>query len=338
MKKQYPIIKIPSSYIDAQKSEIPIPDSPEEPTKPIKDNADSSGFLAVGVGVVIVEAINGASIETIGITIALITTLIYYIKDVSDTKQKFEKNMAVYYEEKQNWLKECEKHKINIKNIRNKADTASYRKKQLAELLKEIRKPKMKVKGTKVGLAESYFYQHLKIEFNNSIHKDYILDKFKYNRAYEPDFILQDIDSGLHIDIEIDEPYVLKDGKPIHYLDKDNLHIDEERDDYFNLNNWIVIRFAEIQVLEYPEECCKIIRNVLNEFKENWLNVSYVDDEYIKVDCWTRNEAINMANKKVRQSYLNGKVIDYLTTNSSTDNIILEPEKFKEDEYDDLPF
>jgi hypothetical protein len=81
-----------------------------------------------------------------------------------------------------------------------------------------------------------------------------------------PDAVYIDMDIGLHIAIESDEPYSLKQtnyGEPIHYIG----YLDDERREevYVNKYKWILVRFAEEQVVRYADSCCKRIAQLLAE-------------------------------------------------------------------------
>lgn len=88
--------------------------------------------------------------------------------------------------------------------------------------------------------------------FGNKVNSFAYLSNYKSNGTYIPDYII--FDENLCFDIEIDEPYTLKEKKAIHYIGCNN-----ERDIFFTSNNWCVIRFSESQILSEPYECCKFI-------------------------------------------------------------------------------
>lgn len=130
---------------------------------------------------------------------------------------------------------------------------------RLELILEEIKftiNPNKEIKNSKRGIAEEYFENYLNKWFKNRVYKNYEFSDIEYTRGYCPDFIIQE-DSNLHIDIEIDEPYDFIGKKQIHYT-VDNIHINTNRDSPFtNTCGWIVIRFAEEQVVRYPNECCR---------------------------------------------------------------------------------
>lgn len=105
---------------------------------------------------------------------------------------------------------------------------------------------------------------------------------------------------NLFIDIEIDEPYIGNDGTPIHFL-KGN---DEERDTFFTRKNWLVIRFAESQIIENPSACCELISDVVQNLKRCVIEDFSLQSKIKVVASWTSEEAHKLAFVKYRNKYL----------------------------------
>lgn len=80
---------------------------------------------------------------------------------------------------------------------------------------------------------------------------------------------------------------------------------DISRDHYFNKNGWVVIRFAEEQIVKQPESCITFIAKVVDDMLESEfvkrtseaLNLTTVAE-------WTYAEAEKMAANFYRESYL----------------------------------
>ena len=159
------------------------------------------------------------------------------------------------------------------------------------------------------GLSESYFLSYLQKWF------DYpwrIIEhcQFKGER-YTPtaDFILINDDLKLGIDLEIDEPYTLKESMPIHLVEDRKYII---RDKFFLRLGYIVIRFAEYQIAKYPDYCCLHIVRVLNQFLDRDMKISFPPSTEIqplkpedwRVKTWTQKESQIMAANKIRDRYL----------------------------------
>ena len=159
------------------------------------------------------------------------------------------------------------------------------------------------------GLSESYFISYLQKWF------DYpwrIIEHCQFQgERYTPtaDFILINDDLKLGIDLEIDEPYTLKESMPIHLVEDRKYII---RDKFFLGLGYIVIRFAEYQIAKYPDYCCLHIARVLNQFLDRDMKLSIPHATEIqplksqdwRVKTWTQRESQIMANNKIRDSYL----------------------------------
>ncbi|MDJ0594778.1 MAG: hypothetical protein QNJ72_33180 [Pleurocapsa sp. MO_226.B13] len=159
------------------------------------------------------------------------------------------------------------------------------------------------------GLSESYFISYLQKWF------DYpwrIIEHCQFQgERYTPtaDFILINDDLKLGIDLEIDEPYTIKESMPIHLVEDRKYII---RDKFFLGLGYIVIRFAEYQIAKYPDYCCLHIVRVLNQFLDRELKISVPQGTEIqplkpqdwRVKTWTLKEAKIMSERKIRDSYL----------------------------------
>lgn len=126
------------------------------------------------------------------------------------------------------------------------------------------------------------------------------------DKQYVADFIVVDPTTGISIDVEIDEPYVAakeRYGQPHHCIDCPS---DDRRDQFFLDANYIVIRFAEEQVIRYPLACCKVIAETLaNVTGNDSIVIPFSGFNYpIPIRRWTTKEAQIMAQKNYRQGYL----------------------------------
>ena len=159
------------------------------------------------------------------------------------------------------------------------------------------------------GLSESYFLSYLQKWF------DYpwrIIEHCQFQgERYTPtaDFILINDDLKLGIDLEIDEPYTIKESTPIHLVEDRKYII---RDQFFLGLGYIVIRFAEYQIAKYPDYCCLHIVRVLNQFLDREQKISIPQATEIqplkpqdwRVKTWTQRESQIMAANKIRDRYL----------------------------------
>ena len=159
------------------------------------------------------------------------------------------------------------------------------------------------------GLSESYFLSYLQKWF---CYPWRIIEHCQFQgERYTPtaDFILINDDLKLGIDLEIDEPYTIKESMPIHLVEDRKYII---RDKFFLGLGYIVIRFAEYQIAKYPDYCCLHIVRVLNQFLDRDMKISVPPATEIqslkpqdwRVKTWTQKESQIMAANKIRDRYL----------------------------------
>jgi hypothetical protein len=171
-----------------------------------------------------------------------------------------------------------------------------------------IKFPRKGRRGRK-GFKEEDFKKHIEKYFKIDLQvfdDRFILVK-NSSKPYEPDFTLIDEKNGINIflDVEIDEPYEglndINKRKPTHFQ-----QTDINRNNAFKNRGWIVIRFAEIQVHQEPESCCRFIADVLKS-----INPKYSTSECLKridrvkpVRQWGREEAEKWSLERYREKYL----------------------------------
>lgn len=174
------------------------------------------------------------------------------------------------------------------------------------------------------GKTEIYFLEKLHSKFGDQIQVDLFPETGK--NPFQPDFLFVCNQTGICIDIEIDEPYSVDNGKPIHH-DRSN---DSIRNEYFTDLNVIVVRFSERQVIEHPQECVDLI---------NQIRISFIEQSHFEYyhnvpreNLWTYEQSLLYAKINYRNTYLpNGMKV----------TIKITPEKKQSnsfDDFNDLPF
>jgi very-short-patch-repair endonuclease len=155
-----------------------------------------------------------------------------------------------------------------------------------------------------VGASERAFEQVLKKYFPGRVNAQLRIQIPNWDGAYSTDFTVNFPELGVWIDVEIDEPYDYKTGKPTHCTSDDR---DRNRNAFFLNNNWIVVRFAEEQVVNFPESCCKEIALVISSVtKLNIYAKSLEAYTSLKpLTMWTQKQAKKMAKANYRDKYLN---------------------------------
>jgi len=172
-------------------------------------------------------------------------------------------------------------------------------------VIKFPRKGRLRRKGFKEEAFKEYVERYFK-STHQLFDDRFVLVKSK-SKPYEPDFTLINEKNGINIflDIEIDEPYEgtndIKNRRPTHYK-----HADTYRNSAFKNRGWIVIRFAEIQVHQQPDSCCKLIADVLKSIDSSYR----VPDQLLKINNiysipqWSEDEARQWSLDKYRERYL----------------------------------
>jgi hypothetical protein len=181
------------------------------------------------------------------------------------------------------------------------------RYKRFFRLLKKIVQPPASQgkAGAQQGVSEKQFFVYLCRYFSGFY--DFCMGgEFPIPGTffrYTADFILVHQLTGLAIDIEIDEPYEGRTGKPHHCVDRGK---DSQRNQFFLERNWVVIRFSELQVVKYPDACCRVIARVIFQITGDYRGLVQLENvvDLLSHKQWTVKEATYMAKNKFRNSYL----------------------------------
>jgi len=234
---------------------------------------------------------------------------IQYERDIQLYKERLKEYELEVQNEKDAYQKRLKAHSDLYNFHHSKKLIGEHRKELLRIFTNNITKPTTKKNSVKRGVAESQFHKILRSYFGNNIKTDLALEipnndnKNKVQNWYYPDFCFYNRDT-IAIDIEVDEPYVGVNGEPIHYL-----YSDDYRDEFFLDNDWIVIRFAEEQIVNEPINCCYVIAETIYEYTsdDNFLKKLGKAFPLGKVKRWTKDESHKLAFKRSRDKYLGKK-------------------------------
>lgn len=288
MKNFYPIVIIPDSIVEIKENSIPLPKEPN------KFQTSNTGWYIILISIFVTFVL-----PPLGI-VGIIVGLLFSYSDRKDAKE-YQEKVKTYFHEKS----------VVINKRNNLNEVKKYKTQKMKETLAKTVRAEIHYKNVK-GRTELYFLDILNKYFNGRIETDKVIELFTKSKPYSPDYILVNESNNLHINIEIDEPYVSGIKKAIHYVEEQNsdLNSDRKRNHYFTEKGWIVIRFAEEQVLKYPDDCCKFIIEVCNIIEQvhssvnNIVNINYPP----KIKCWTANEAEKMFDNDYRNIYLLEKI------------------------------
>lgn len=352
-KDNYPYYLLPDALQDAVDGRVPRkPNEPHPPQKPEGRPINDSiwpllfwGPLVVVSTILIVLSIAigfyGGIIWAliIGVVVGLVSRekLVskYDLVSSSEMDQRGKKYTSAFEAYKRNLKEYQEELRVYEDRVSRYKEysRSDYIRYLLGICLNEYTPPTVEsnLMAIKQGPGERFLYQYLKramsdnFEFLESIRTKHCF----YNGGetyYYPDIALRHKETGLMIDIEVDEPYIAKTGEPIHCEAQD-----KDRNKAFVLDNWIVFRFTEEQAIRFPEICLAYIRTVCSSL----LNLSGCETPItwrFDQKQWGSFEASEMARSNYRLTYLPKE------THSS---VYVSPVKAFTDQIDeneDLPF
>lgn len=266
-----------------------------EPRKPAKSAIASKWIFLVISPILLLLSLIG--ILKIFITIIVISSIaILWIFEKRDIVISYKKEYAKYEVALQKYQKQKEDYLAEKEEKHSDVYIWLYQRLFLKEFLDTVKKPNLKFFNIK-GESEKAFELTLNFWFPERVFTNYSFESPAKIIPFSPDFIYQD-NNNLHIDIEIDEPYSTIDRKPLHHLLFDDYYMDSARDRFFSdKKGWIVVRFAEEQIKNQRNECCKVIAHIIyvltgDEYFSNRLK-EYSFPKPIK--RWTYEEALEMA-------------------------------------------
>ena len=180
-----------------------------------------------------------------------------------------------------------------------------YLKRPLSQKLRKVLKGKVKpleslTPSATQGVSEGFFLSSLKQYFGDKVNFPDGVFTIKGNfYEYTPDIVYRDPETDLTIDIEIDEPYAGNTKEPHHCNDDGR---DRRRDDFFLERNWVVIRFAEEQVVKYPVACAYHLDKVI--YRLSGLRHDVPAEKLPPIPTWDSLESTSMARLLHRETYL----------------------------------
>ncbi|HLP52810.1 MAG TPA: hypothetical protein VK154_18105 [Chitinophagales bacterium] len=332
----YPIIKINDDVENVLegKYKISLPIKPDLPAEPIQPDKTSYNyrrnylrilfnplnvFCFVGMAFLLGTLKNPNKSSMIyfgfGFCIILATVIFYFNEDDGETE--YAKDFKKYLKEYDEFLEKSTLYSkkyvdyrtelVKVTAINAKITNHATRDMGIRELAhsfyqKAIAPIAVDCRSIKKGVSENYFKQLLHDIFGDMVLVNHKVSFGGYE--YYPDFILNVDHVSFYVDIEIDEPYIGSNGKPIHYLEN---HLQDLRDKHFTENFWVVIRFSEKQIITQPQECCNEIFCVIKRF---FAPVEDLENYFLTIDRvnpdkrWTKNEAYKFAFNKYRNTYL----------------------------------
>jgi very-short-patch-repair endonuclease len=293
--KNYPQLFLPNQIIEVlNKKHFDKPIEPKIPIYPIKNSNTLFKIFFLLSSVLLFFIFPKVSI------LLCIVALIWIIKNPEN--EKFEDEIRNYNSERNEYLDQLQDYNFYINNTFEKY--INYKK------YKCIFKIQSKSGFTRIdidfknGVTHNFFKNYLlkyfdsnTINENITITSNYYFSDYNNFLPYVPDFAYINNKTQIKIAIEIDEPYLINTKEPIHYNDN-------KRNEFFIKKNWIVLRFAENQIVTFPDLCCEYIKEIIYNLENGNLNYNKLDEILIKQAAWNLNDATELANLNYRDSYI----------------------------------
>ncbi len=311
---QYPIILIPSALTQAQsalpptpKFNEPYPIAPDSEPQPINMERIGWELFWLHILTVLLSLITNNYIIGFGFWLFGMIGAVFVVIDEQNfyTKRHSSwRNQVKTYDQKITLYKERERaHDLLIKQTCLTPEKIQiYRVEQVRDLLRGTISHNGSNSSAQRGQMEAKFYKDLVRYFPSRIHTGLTLTIPNFPHPYTADFAYIDKNWHLYIDIEIDEPYVYYTKEPSHYIESWR---DNRRNQFFLNRRWLVIRFAEEQVAKWPSRCCQVVASTIKQITGEEVAVELTSEPPLPpVECWTQEEAEEMAANNFRNTYL----------------------------------
>lgn len=307
----YPIIIIPSKVAHALEALPPSPPFDEIP--PIAPTSELQP-LSVGsmgwevVGLIVLTCVFGIANLSLAFFIFLLGAFSITLQIIKEKKsyskryKEWQFEISDYERKKELYIMLQQQHELLVQATRMPEKITKFRQQSILRILNKTVPNDGNNSTARRGYSESLFEPYLNQYFPGKIHTGLTLTIPGFKYPYTADFTYVDLDSNLYIDIEIDEPYSYKSGKPTHYQGSWR---DDNRNNFFLYRQWIIIRFAEEQVVTMPSSCCKELAATIS--KITFVPIpSYFSDvpDLPPVNHWTLSEAELMAAENSRDKLL----------------------------------
>jgi hypothetical protein len=212
-------------------------------------------------------------------------------------EQQVEQQQQAHQHALEHHQRECDRLRAEAHSPQH---VQAYRAERLRPLLQLTTPPDGCNTGARPGRYNSILKNLLSSYFPGKVHSGLCLLIPDYPYPYTPDIAYIDPNLNLHIDIEVDEPYVARSGKPHHCTGSD-----DRQNRFFLDRNWVVIRFSEEQVVRHTESCCKVVAQAIADITADPIvmaRFSHAPD-LPRRPQWTEAEARRMASNRARDRY-----------------------------------
>jgi very-short-patch-repair endonuclease len=323
--ESYPIVLFPQTILEVLSSRPEIPPAPVSPVRPQRPSAPKlPDTLPVGAGPFLVITIiyfvlvtafmdpdANSFIQLCSVVILLMLIFITInrkdkrkscieaynlaVKEFPQLVLAHEYSLQKFQLIEQEYLHKLNKYNHDISDLLSVHNINQYRSNKLSSLFNDNNYSLLGSVNTPntQGRAESFFRPFLLRNFKDAIHTDLGFRIYEFEKYYIPDFLY--FKNGLAIDIEIDEPYEIENGLPTHFIGSDS-----QRNKFFLSKGFIVIRFAEEQIMKNPENCIAYINTVISNIQACNCSLPQFDSP---VPTWSKDDSLRMAYHRYRDQY-----------------------------------
>ena len=316
--RQYPAGIIPHIIAEAQESKIPVPNAPQLPVRPTLEKMRYTGFFLTAITALLIVAYKFSIVPsnawlTAMLTVFLVASVSVMVYNVISNRFKKLANQKSI--ENYEYLMRCyndelaavdEAHRQN----NDRAALARFRSQKVSEALMLTNCQLKPAEQCDVDCNDD-FYQILNEYFPEKVLTNYTIAQDDDNSCFVPNYIVSVSDRKLYIDVEIDVPYDLESGEPQSFVGSP-ANPDEEsfskqnHDSFFEKEGWVVIRFAEEQIVKQPISCCKYIAQTIYELIGDDLVLQKFNtvDNITPLDTWTFSQCESLREERYRENYL----------------------------------
>ncbi len=314
MTTSYPIVLYPHALTVAWSQRPPIPGFHGlEPSPPAHPRDVNWKIVLAEMAITSLAAIIFGPLGFGLFLVVTITHLLIQQDAYRRRRRRFQVQVERYEKELKIYLTKEANHRIYCEATQDPQSIAQYQYQLVLAALKTTEGYDIEIgydiqdSGVRREGAEEFLEPYLNKYFAGRILTKAALSHSGCQDLYVPKFAYVDPLSGLHINIEIDEPYSFQTQQPVHYLGDAK---DGDRNDFFLEKGWLVIRFTEEQVIRYPQSCCKAIGREIHKITaqtglmERFGRVADLE----ATPQWTWAEAEDIARKNYRFTYLNNTI------------------------------
>lgn len=302
MSRTYPDIYVPDAIAESLAQLPPIPTPPQRPYFQPPPQVIPFRALLPLAPLLILLLISLASQSSAFFLLAFLLFLLGNVVLIGGALITYPQRRKRFLKRVQQYQKKYQHYTQQVEQLHRIEKVSDYQRhlQQIQNTLSTTVPPLPISTNVQKGVSEAHFLAHLNHYFPGRIHTDLGLKIPRYQYPYTPDFCY--IQGDLHIDIEIDEPYIYKTQKPYHCYPDPR---ETKRHTFFLARHWLIIRFAEEQVCRHPKSCCKAIAQLVGQITRTPLDESWSTISDLKpVPRWDEAIAQSMVQRRYRDSYL----------------------------------